>query len=53
MSISRFPQALDINPYPRIIVFNTCELINVSGDIFNADENVEDGDDYGFTGWFF
>ena len=30
--------------------YNTCELIKVSGNILNTDENVEDEDDYGFTG---
>ena len=53
MLIFEFPQTLDINPCPRKIVCNTCKLINVSGDIFNTDENVEDEDDYGFTGSFF
>ena len=38
MSISGFPQALDINPCPRTIVYNNREVINVSGDVLNADE---------------
>ena len=50
MLISEFPQALDIDPCPRTIFCNTCELMNFSGDILNADKNVEDEDDYGFTG---
>ena len=41
---SEFPQALEINPFLRTIVYNTCELIHMSGGIFNADENVEDKD---------
>ena len=50
---SEFPQALDINPCPRTIVCNTCEMIHMSDDILNADENVEDEYEYGFTGSFF
>ena len=53
MLLYDFPQSLDINPCPRTIVCNTCELIHMSGDIFNADENVRDEDEYGFTGSFF
>ena len=48
--LSEFPQAIDINPCPRKIICNNCELINVSGDILNADENVEDKYGYVFTG---
>ena len=40
MLLSEFPQALEISPCPGIIVCITCELINVSGDTLNADENV-------------
>ena len=50
--ISELTQAIDINPCHRTIVFNTCEIINMSGDILNADENAEGKDDYGFTGSF-
>ena len=53
MLLSEFSQEFDINPSPRKIIFNYCELIHVSGDIFNAGKNVEDRDDYGFTGPFF
>ena len=48
MLISEFLQALDMNPFPRKIVCNNFEVIHMSGDILNADENVEDKDDYGF-----
>ena len=51
--ISELTQAIDINPCHRTIVFNTCEIINMSGDILNADENFEDKDDYGFIQQFF
>ena len=50
MLISEFLQTLDINPCPSKIVCNTCEVIHMSGDILNAYENVEDEDEYGFTG---
>ena len=53
MLLSEFPQVLDINTYPRKVVCNTCEVIHTSGDILNSDENVEDKDEYGFTGSFF
>ena len=51
--LSEFPQALDINPCPSIIVCNICEVMNVSGDILNDDKNVEDKYEYEFTGSFF
>ena len=47
-----FPQELDINTCPRTIVYNTCGVINVSGDTLNADENFEDKYEYGFRGSF-
>ena len=53
MLISEFPQALEINPCPRTIVCNTCELIHMSGGILNSDENVVEKYEYGFTGSFF
>ena len=53
MLISEFLQALDMNPFPRKIVCNNFEVIHMSGDILNADENVEDKDDYGFIQQFF
>ena len=42
MFLSEFTQELETNPCPRKIICNTCELINVSGDIFNYGGNVED-----------
>ena len=53
MLLYEFTQALDINPRTRTIVCNTYELINVSGDILNANENVEYEYDYGFIRSFF
>ena len=53
MLLSELPQALDINPCPRAIVCNYCEVIHMSVDILNAGGNVEDEDKYGFTGQFF
>ena len=51
--LSKFLQALDINPCPRTILCNTCELIHMSGDIMNAYKNAEDKYEYGFTGSIF
>ena len=42
-----------MNPCPRVDICNDCEQINLSGDISNAGGNVEEQDDYGFTGSFF
>ena len=50
--LSGFLQALEINNYSRTIISNTCELINVSGDILNAGGNVADKENYGFTCFF-
>ena len=52
MLLSEFPQALDINPFPRKVVCNTCKVMHMSGGILNADENVVDEDEYGSTGLF-
>ena len=51
--LSEFPQAFDINPCPRKIVRNTFKVINVSVYILNADGNVEEKNEYDFTGWLF
>ena len=50
---SEFPQAFDRNTCPRKMFFYNCEVLHMSGDILNADENVEYKDEYGFTGLFF
>ena len=50
---SEFPQALDIDPCLREKFCNNYEVMHMSGRIFNADENVEDKDEYGFTCLFF
>ena len=52
MLLSEFTQAFDINLCPRKIFCNACEVINISCNILNSDENVEDVDEYGFTGSF-
>ena len=52
MLLSEFPQALEINYCTRKFVCNTGEVINTSGGILNVEENVEDKDEYGFTGSF-
>ena len=52
MLLSGFSRSLDINPCLNRFHCNTCEVIYMSGGIFNADENVEYGDEYGFTGSF-
>ena len=44
MLLSKSPKELDINPCPRTILCNSCDVIHMSGGIFNADENVEDKD---------
>ena len=50
MFFSGIPQALEIKPCLRRTICNTCEKINMSGDILNANENVVDQEDFGFTG---
>ena len=51
--LSEFSKAEIIIPCPRTIIFNNCEQNNLSGDIFNANDNVYDKEYYGFTGSFF
>ena len=53
MLLSEFSQAEKIISYPRTIICNKCEQNNLFGDIFNAGDNVDDQEDYGFTGSFF
>ena len=53
MLLSEFPQTLDINPCTRKCFCNTCKVIHMSVNIFNAHENVKNKDEYGFTGSFF
>ena len=52
MFFSESPQSLEINTCPRTSIHNTYELMNVPGDVLNNVGNVEDKDDYGFTGLF-
>ena len=51
--LSEFSQSEKIIPCTWKIICNTCEQMNVSGNILNAGENVEDQEDYGFTASFF
>ena len=53
MLLSEFSQAEKIIPCPRTIICNNCENNNLLGDILNAVDNVDDQEDYGFTGSFF
>ena len=52
MLLSEFSLAEKIIPCPRKIIFNNCEQTNMLGDILNAGDNVDDQEDYGFTGSF-
>ena len=52
MLLYKFSQAGKIIPCPRTIIFNNCEQNNLVGDIFNAGDNVDDHEDYGFIGSF-
>ena len=53
MLISEFSQVEKIIPYPRTIICNDYEQMNVLGHILNAGGNVEDQEYYGFTASFF
>ena len=53
MLLSEFSQAEKIIPCPRTIIRNNCDQNNLLGDIFNAGDDVDDQEDYGFTGSFF
>ena len=48
--LSEFSHAERIVPCPRTIIFNNYDQNNLLGDIFNAGDNFDDEDDYGFTG---
>ena len=50
---SEFSQTEKMIPCPRTIICNNCEQNNLVGDIFNAGDNVDDQEYYGFTGSFF
>ena len=47
--LSEFSQAEQIIPRPRKIICNNCEQNNLLGDIWNAGDNVNDQENYGFT----
>ena len=42
-----------IIPCPRKIICNNCEQNNLLGNIFNAGDNVDDRENYGFIASFF
>ena len=50
---SKFPEAPVINPCPRTTIYSYCAKINVLGDILYAGGNVEEQEDFGFSGSFF
>ena len=52
MLLSEFSQ-YENKSSPRTIICNDCEQMNMLSDILNAGENIEDQEDYGFTGSFF
>ena len=53
MLISEFIHAVKISAFPRMIFFNKCEQSNMSGDILNAGENVDEQEMFGFSESFF
>ena len=53
MLLSEFIHAVKIIPCPRTTICNKCELINTSGDILNAGDNVDDEEIFGFSESFF
>ena len=50
MLLSKFSHAERISAFPRKIICNKCEQNNMIGEILNADDNVDDQEDFGFTG---
>ena len=53
MLLSEFSQAEKMIPCPRKIFCNNCEQNNLLGNIFNAGDNVDDRENYGFIASFF
>ena len=47
--LSEFIHAVKIIACPRTTIFNTYEQINISGDILNAGDNVDDEEFLGFS----
>ena len=50
MLLSEFSHAERISAFPRTKICNKCEKSNMRGDILNASDNVDDQEDFGFTG---
>ena len=50
MLLSEFSQAEKISTYPRTIISNNCEQNNMIVEIFNAGDNVDNQEYFGFTG---
>ena len=53
MLLSEFSLAEKIISCPRTIICNNCEQNSLLGDIFDAGDNIDDQEDYGFRGSFF
>ena len=53
MLLSEFLRDEKISACPRTIICNNCEQNNMIGEIFNAVDNVDDQEDFGFTGSYF
>ena len=53
MLISEFSQYEKVILCTRTIIYNKFEQMNLLGDILNAGDNVDDQEDYGFTGSFY
>ena len=53
MLLSEFSQTEKIIPCPRTTICNNREQNNLLGNVLNAGGNVDDQEDYGFTGSFF
>ena len=53
MLLSEFPQAEKISACLRTIVCNNFEQNIMIGEILNTGDNVDDQEDFGFTGSYF
>ena len=53
MLLHEFLHAERISACPRKIICNKCEQSNMSGNILNAGDNVDDQEIFGFTELYF
>ena len=53
MLLSWFSLAKKQIPCPRAVICNNCEKHSLIGEIFNAGDNIDDQEDYGFSGSYF